>query len=104
VLQAGTTQVRVLARPVSSAAAHADSSSFSAAACWAELAQVTDVVADSQGGYAVATYVEQHAKRSIELTFDELDQGHWFVVTPQGGDRDRGQSLGEFRLQRRAPG
>jgi hypothetical protein len=74
---------------VSPAAAHADSSSFSAAACWAELAQLTDMGADSQGGYAVATYVEQHAQRSIELARDELDQGHWFVVTSQGGDRDR---------------
>lgn len=50
--------------------------------------------ADSQGGYAVATYVEQHTQRSMELTLDELDQGHWFVVTPQGRDRDRRQSGG----------
>lgn len=30
-------------------------------ACWVEFTQLTDVGADAQGGYAVATDVEQHA-------------------------------------------
>ncbi|MEO6700454.1 MAG: hypothetical protein ABI140_01885 [Jatrophihabitantaceae bacterium] len=42
--------------------------------------------ADSKRGHTVATQVEQHASRSIELALYELDQCHWLVVTPQGAN------------------